>query len=462
MKRDRARIFLAIICSACLVLLLLLLNLFQVAHRDYRAAQASVSPLPAKSLPAFSFHAGSGRSASDGAHDSAPTPFEFSGEKPGVEIRSTLHRGESLSDALARHGLAGRLINQIVDGFRGTIDFRKLKPGETISVQLTPSGRLAGCTYSRSPLESYTLIKSVFGWRAEKNAIPLICRTVRVCGKVGPGMLSDAFIAAGERPKLAAAFSEIFASRIDFNTEIAEDDQFDLLVQEYYKKDRFVGYGKILVGRFLAAGATPLEAVYYEFGETRGYFSLDGKSLGTFFIRSPVPLARVSSGYSDRRLHPILGIVRPHLGIDLAAPIGTPVMAAANGRVQFIGINGGFGKQIVLDHAGGYRTYYGHLSRFRTGLQVGDRVRQRDIIGYVGATGLATGPHLDYRLEHLGEFKNPFTVKFPSQKELAGENLARLRLNAEIYATLMKGAAPSQIVAIKKLTPSADSPLASL
>lgn len=456
MKRDRARIFLAITCGVCLVLLLLL-PLFQVAHRDNRAALASVSSLPTQPLPAFSFHspAESDRPVSNGAL----TPFQFAEKKPGTEIRATLHSGETLPIALARLGLAAGLINQIVDGFRGTIDFRKLKPGETISVRLTSAGRLAGCTYCRSPLDTYTLIKSVFGWQAEKDAIPLTCRTVRVCGKVGRGTLLGAFIAAGEQPKLAAAFSEIFASRIDFNTEIAEDDQFDLLVQEYYKKDRFVGYGKILVGRFLAAGAAPLEAVYYESGETRGYFSLDGKSLGTFFIRSPVPLARVSSGYTDRRLHPILGIVRPHLGIDLAAPIGTPVMAAADGRVRFIGINGGFGKQIVLDHAGGYRTYYGHLSRFRKRLQVGDRVRQRDIIGYVGATGLATGPHLDYRLEHLGEFKNPFTVKFPSQKKLAGEDLARLRLNAEIYATFMKGAAPSQIVAVKRLTLSADIPL---
>ena len=140
-----------------------------------------------------------------------------------------------------------------------------------------------------------------------------------------------------------------------------------------------------------------------------------------------MPVGRISSRFSTKRKHPILGIVRPHLGVDLAAPHGTPVMAAADGIVKSIGTNGGFGKQVVLQHADGYESYYGHLSRFKSRLRKGSKVAQKEIIGYVGSTGLATGPHLDYRIQHRGIFKNPFNMQFKPKTILTGVTLASFR-----------------------------------
>ncbi|MBW2164429.1 MAG: M23 family metallopeptidase [Deltaproteobacteria bacterium] len=195
------------------------------------------------------------------------------------------------------------------------------------------------------------------------------------------------------------AFTDIFASRLDFNTETRLGDQFDVIVEEYFKDDRFVGYGK---GK---------------------YYDSDGREVGTSFLRSPLPVYRVTSKFSKRRLHPILKVYRPHLGVDLAAPIGTRIMAAADGRVSFVGWQKGFGRTVILKHPGGYKTYYGHLSRFAKGIKKGIRVEQKQIIGYVGSSGLSTGPHLDYRIKENGIFKNPFNMKFKPKSKLAGKAL---------------------------------------
>ncbi|MDA8163483.1 MAG: M23 family metallopeptidase [Desulfobacteraceae bacterium] len=371
-----------------------------------------------------------------------------------LELACKLQRGETLAAALSRLRLADNLKKQITKGFRGALDLRKLQPGDTLSIRQGPDGSLAGCTYDRGPYESYTFVESASGWRAVKSRPHFVCRTVKVTGTVGDGPLSEAFLAAGEGEKLASAFADIFASVIDFDTKAGEGDRFSLLVEKYYEEGRFVRYGHILAGRYQPAAGKILEAIYYQSGERSGYFRPDGRSLGISFIRSPVPLARVSSVFTDRRRHPLLGIIRPHLGIDLAAPVGTPVMAAADGRVRFIGYNGGFGKQIVIEHAGGYRTHYGHLSRFRRGLRVGDQVRQKEIIGYVGATGLATGPHLDYRLDRFGKFLDPSAAQFLPIKQLAGDQLAQLRNQAIIYHTFMEENSPSPFLASRDLTPS--------
>jgi murein DD-endopeptidase MepM/ murein hydrolase activator NlpD len=233
-------------------------------------------------------------------------------------------------------------------------------------------------------------------------------------------------------------------------------DRFELLVEKYYKADVFVGYGRILVARYQQADVI-FEGFYFASANTpAGYFDANGEALGTWFIRSPIPFGRVTSGFTMKRKHPIDGVVRPHLGVDLAAPQGTPVMAAADGRVEFVGRKGGFGKTVILRHNGGYRTYYGHLSGFKKGLSNNSPVSQKEIIGYVGSTGISTGPHLDYRIQQNGVFRNPFGLKFQAKTILQDGELALFRREYSQVAELFNTNTSGKIIQVKNVTLSED------
>ncbi|MGC9023059.1 MAG: M23 family metallopeptidase, partial [Dissulfurimicrobium sp.] len=181
------------------------------------------------------------------------------------------------------------------------------------------------------------------------------------------------------------------------------------------------------------------------------YFDANGREIGTAFLRSPLPVIKVTSRFSYQRLHPILGSERPHLGVDLAAPIGTPVMAAADGKVEFAGWENGFGKTVRLRHSGGIETQYAHLSRFAKGIAVGARVKQKQVIGYVGMSGLATGPHLDYRLAVKGVFKDPFSVKFMPKSILARADLKRFESQSSKWMACLRQENPAKKVLFVEL-----------
>jgi murein DD-endopeptidase MepM/ murein hydrolase activator NlpD len=165
-------------------------------------------------------------------------------------------------------------------------------------------------------------------------------------------------------------------------------------------------------------------------------------------------MGRLTSKFSYHRRHPITGKIQPHLGIDLAAPTGTPIMAAGDGRIISIGRNGGNGKQIIIAHSGGYRTYYGHMSRYKTGLHRGSKIHKKDIIGYVGSTGIATGPHLDYRIRHNGVFKNPFSITFKPKLILSKKDIVDFSRQVQSLALLMKGqnTVDHQIIKVSSVT----------
>ena len=190
---------------------------------------------------------------------------------------------------------------------------------------------------------------------------------------------------------------------------------------------------------------------------TQIFFNEKGEELGTDFLRSPIPFGRVTSRFSYRRKHPILKVVRPHLGVDLAAPVGTPVMAASGGKIIFRGRKGGYGKLVIMKHPNGYKTYYGHLSRFRKGQSVGSKISQKDIIGYVGSTGLSTGPHLDYRISHENAFRNPFSIEFKPRSVLTGEALASFSKKRLELARLMNAAEGKIVLLVKQIVLGPDS-----
>ncbi|HEY3383724.1 MAG TPA: M23 family metallopeptidase [Vicinamibacterales bacterium] len=216
---------------------------------------------------------------------------------------------------------------------------------------------------------------------------------------------------AGEGPDLSVELADIFGGEIDFNSELQPGDEFSLTFEKIYREGQFSGYGGILAAEFSNSGRV-LRAVRYTLpGGKPGYYDADGRSLRRFFLKSPLKFAAsVSSGFSRARQHPILRIVRPHFGVDYRAPAGAPVVAVANGTVVAAGWSGEAGRLIHLRHASGYETLYMHLASISAGVRVGAHVSQGDVIGRVGMTGLATGPHLDYRVKKGGSYLNPLVV----------------------------------------------------
>jgi murein DD-endopeptidase MepM/ murein hydrolase activator NlpD len=347
------------------------------------------------------------------------------------EISGELLAGDTLGKSFARNHVPPQIGAQVLAYLKQRLDFRKLRPGERYSFRVNENEELLEFIYEIGPLESYTVKQTEQGYQIDRDKKFLDSRKIRISGEVST-TLFGAFPDDIKSPKLIYAFADIFSARIDFNTETRFGDRFDLIVEEYYLAGNFIGYGPILAGRYEGNDGALLEAFRYNPSDSEaldGYFDRDGNELGASFLRSPVQFGRVSSRFTSRRMHPVLGVVRPHLGVDLAAPRGTPVMAAADGKIVFLGTNGGFGKQIIIAHGNDYRTHYGHLARFNKDLRVGSRVKQKQIIGYVGSTGISTGPHLDYRVQVHGNFKNPFSLKYRPKSILQGETLARLRKN---------------------------------
>jgi len=373
-----------------------------------------------------------------------------------TEITGEINQGESFDGAMKRLSIEESIRLDIINGFDKSLDFRVLQPGDRFTILLDQDNSIAKATYASGLLNTHILARAEDGsYLAHRQAVPLECRIERISGVIDSSLYS-AFAAMGEEPRLIHAYADIFASKIDFNTETMSGDRFELLVEKYYKADVFVGYGRILVARYQQADVI-LEGFYFASANTpAGYFDANGEALGTWFIRSPIPFGRVTSGFTMKRKHPIDGVVRPHLGVDLAAPQGTPVMAAADGRVEFVGRKGGFGKTVILRHNGGYKTYYGHLSGFKKGLSNNSPVSQKEIIGYVGSTGISTGPHLDYRIQQNGVFRNPFGLKFQAKTILQDGELALFRREYSQVAELFNTNTSGKIIQVKNVTLSED------
>jgi len=241
---------------------------------------------------------------------------------------------------------------------------------------------------------------------------------------------------AGKRAGISGAVimtlaNEIFGWDIDFALDIRRGDAFSVLYEQEFQDGEYVGDGRVLAAEFMNQGKRH-RAVWFESadGEVRGYFTPEGEGMRKAFLRAPLEFTRVSSVFNPKRRHPISGKVRAHKGIDYAARTGTPILAAGDGRVQFAGRKGGYGNAVILDHGRGITTLYAHMSRFSKAGRSGRRVKQGDVIGYVGSTGASTGPHLHYEYRVKGVHKNPATIPLP-RTEIPSGYLAEFRAQAE-------------------------------
>ena len=322
-----------------------------------------------------------------------------------------LKRGETLEAALRRTGVERGDAAKIVAALRGSVNMRRLAPGERLSVQPGADGKPAAISYARSPAERYEIRPGPDGqWAVSAVRPDVDTRVVAITGEVRDSLFAS-MERLGEAPALTARLVNLFEWDFDFAADSLPGDRFRLLVEKRYVGDVFLGYGDVQIAQYASVGHSPLTSVAFD--DTAGrreYYDASGRSVKKMFLRAPLDFTRVTSGFSHARFHPVLGGYRPHLAVDYGAPIGTPVRAVADGTVTQAGWNGGYGISISLRHGRGYETMYNHLSK--VDVRPGERVRQRQVIGRVGSTGLSTAPHLDYRVRKGGVLVNPLGEKF--------------------------------------------------
>ncbi len=377
---------------------------------------------------------------------SAPFPGEPDLGAGGLHAtRGVIERGGSLAGAMRSRGISPATVDTIARELRGVFDFRHAQPGDAWHLVRDTDADLVEFRYSTADLASFHLWRDGEAWMAERRE-PEFERTVaRVAGVVTTS-LYDTILQLGEKGQLASDFADLFAWDVDFSRMVQSGDQFSILYERLYRlapdgRREYVGPGMILAGRYLGQTGEH-SAVYFEKGEERGgYYREDGSSVERQFLVAPLKYSRVSSRFSHRRRHPILKVTRPHHGIDYAAPHGTPLFAVADGKVVFRGRAGGFGNLVKIRHANGYISYYAHMASFAKNLVVGDAVHQKQVVGYVGSTGLATGPHVCFRIAKDGRFVNPARVKTPAGDPVPTDRMPEFELIRDALLSQLDGGA---------------------
>jgi murein DD-endopeptidase MepM/ murein hydrolase activator NlpD len=329
---------------------------------------------------------------------------------PPAPVVDTLGKRRTLQNALAALGVAKDRALQIVQALQPHLDFRRLRPHDELELHRDPSGDLIKFVFRQSPIDIVEATRAGDGWAGMRRDVPVDRRAVLVSGTIRENLF-ESVERTGERPQLVMDFAEIFAWDFDFAADSQPGDTFRMLVEKVYTGDQFVKYGRILAAEYESEGRLHT-GVYFKDKDGSGYYTPKGESLRRAFLKSPLEFTRISSTFSRGRRHPILGGVRPHLAVDYAAPMGTPIFAVADGTVESAGWSGGGGNTVVVRHRANFKTMYNHLSHFAKGVRPGTAVRQRQVIGYVGSTGLSTGPHLDYRVIKDGTFVNPLKQTF--------------------------------------------------
>jgi murein DD-endopeptidase MepM/ murein hydrolase activator NlpD len=339
-------------------------------------------------------------------------------EEPLREIRGTVERGETFSHVFKNHGLNLADLSLIQGASAKTYNIGRLKPGHPYRIRLDGENRVRMLEYHIDDDSLLRAHREEGGFRSERAPIPYETR-VRLTG----GVIENSLAASAKDPFLAVMLSDILAWDIDFATDLRNGDTFKLVVEELWLEGRFKRYGEVLAAEFANNGRV-YHAYRFDSGGTPEYFDREGTPVKRAFLKAPLSYRRISSGYSHRRLHPVLRTYQAHLGGDYAAPSGTPVSAVGDGTVHFAGYKGANGKLVILRHPNGYRTYYGHLSRIAKGVRKGRKVAQGQVIGAVGRTGRATGPHLDYRVKRRGKFLDPARLNIPRGEPLSNDEMA--------------------------------------
>jgi len=338
---------------------------------------------------------------------------------PQVVISTgTFARGDSLYSCLSERGVSPEEILALKRLLDPLFDTGRCYPGDNYEIFASTSGVLERFNYYSGPLDIYGVKRSASGELISSHEkIPLQKRILGLVGKI-ENSLYESMVQLGQSPELTMRFADIFAWQIDFLTEPRPGDTFKLVWEKFYKNGEEFSDGAILVAQYLGEEVNHTGILFEDPEGRKDYYTIEGESLRKEFLRSPLNYRRISSYFSYRRFHPILKYYRPHLGIDYAAPSGTPVASIGDGVVTYVGWKGEYGRFVKVRHQNGYYSTYGHLSRYERGIKRGVKVKQGQVVGYVGVSGLATGPHLDFRLIRNGSFVNFLKIQVPAAESV--------------------------------------------
>jgi len=329
-----------------------------------------------------------------------------------------IQRGDTITELLRRLNVDDQAASEFLRKNKSAEGLRQLPVGKEVQAETDANGALLVLRYLGGDANQVIIEKSGDNFRT--RILPALTeRRVQIrTGEIKTNLFA-ATDAAGLPDPVANQLTDIFGGDVDFHRDLRKGDKFTVIYEMNYVNGESTRTGRILTAEFVSHGRT-FRAAYFQTSEFAGdYYSPEGKSMHKAFLRSPIEFSRVSSGFSNSRFHPLLKKWRAHKGVDYAAPIGTKVKVTSDGVVSFVGKQGGYGNVVMVAHQGRYTTVYGHLSRFAGGLHKGQRVEQGQIVGYVGMTGLASGPHLHYEFQLNGIHRDPLKVALPDGKPVS-------------------------------------------
>jgi murein DD-endopeptidase MepM/ murein hydrolase activator NlpD len=334
-------------------------------------------------------------------------------ENTALWLEHKIQPGDTLTHLFNDWKLSSKVLYRIINSGKAAKQLSHIKPGQILRIHVDVEDRFSKLEYQIDPAKILQVT------RARDNdelTATLVERKINILSNEVSGVIESSLFESAQKAGLSDVLTmelaKIFGWDIDFALEIRSGDRFSVVYSEEWLDGKKLADGPILAAEFVNQGKVYRAVRFEEPGGKADYYTPDGKRMHKAFLRTPVKFSRISSGFTQRRWHPVLKKWRSHKGVDYAAPIGTPVKAAGEGKVAFVGRKGGYGKVVILQHQDKYSTVYGHLSGYAKGLKRGKRVRQGQLIGYVGQTGLASGPHLHYEFRVDGQHRNPLKVTF--------------------------------------------------
>lgn len=406
------------------------------------SSETPVAPAPVeetRSPSAVSERMPSPEAAEEGKKDMLPAPDvrEAATSPAGEAVKhGTVEKGDTLSTVLESVSTEGSFA--YANAVKRVFSLRSFRAGQPyVIVTDNATGRVKRFEYEIDG-DRRLVVEGMEDPVARVERIEYVTLLETIEAEIEDNLF-QAVADMGEGPQIAILLAELFGSEINFIRDLQPGDSFSVLVEKRYRDGDYKGYGRILAATFTNQGKT-FEAFYFKDGRERPqYYNRKGENLRKTLLQAPLSFTRITSRFSHNRKHPVLGYSRPHLGVDYGAPTGTPVKAVGDGVVVKRGWAGGYGNQIVLKHEAGLESWYAHLSGYARGLKKGQRVRQGQVIGFVGSTGLSTGPHLDFRLKQNGKFVNPVKAINPRGKPVSKGNMARFNEVMKLESAYLNG-----------------------
>lgn len=376
-------------------------------------------------------------------------PLPVESESPDV-LQGKVEKGDTIASLLEKAGIGPS--SQFANAAANVLNLKSFKAGRPYSIFTDPAtGRIQRFEYEVSD-SSRLIVEGDDSPTARIENIEYVT-LLESCEGTIDDSLFQAVADIGENPALALKLVELFGSEINFIRDIQEGDSFSALIEKRYRDGEYRGYGRILAARFTNRGKTYEAWMFRDPEGNLNYYNSKGENLNKTLLMAPLGVTRLSSKFTHTRRHPILGGIRPHLGVDYAAPTGTPVKAVGNGTVTARGWNGGYGNQIIVKHGADLESMYSHLSGYAPGIRPGQKVRQGQVIGFVGSTGISTGPHLDFRLRQKGEFINPTKAINPRSAPVDPSLMAAFKKARDLEKSYLESATPPSDYQLDSIVP---------